>query len=61
MTISSSTDGRYKYVSGIYAGKLKPMLRIANRFMIKSGFNIGSKVDVEYKDGIITITLKNTI
>ena len=44
-----------------YAGDQKPMLRIANRFLLKSGFTVGSKVDVEYKDGIITITLKNTI
>lgn len=35
-----------------------PMLRIANRFLLKYGFNIGDKVEVEYTDGIITIILK---
>lgn len=36
-----------------------PMIRIANRFLIKSGFTVGEKVYVEYAEGAITINLKN--
>ncbi len=58
MTISYATDGRYKYMSGIYTGKQKPMLRIANRFLLASGFTVGSKIEVKYEDNILIITLK---
>lgn len=37
----------------------RPMIRIANRFLIKSGFKIGSKFSVEYSKGAISIILKN--
>jgi hypothetical protein len=33
----------------------KPMIRIANRFLLESGFTVGSKVEVEYSDNFITI------
>lgn len=36
-----------------------PMIRIANQFLVKSGFTIGEKVYVVYADGVITINLKN--
>lgn len=36
-----------------------PMLRIANRFLLQSGFRVGSQVSVEYAEGVLTITLKN--
>lgn len=36
-----------------------PMLRIANRFLTKSGFTVGEKVFVVYADGVITINLKD--
>lgn len=32
-----------------------PMLKIANRFLLQSGFTVGSKCNVEYGNGIITI------
>lgn len=35
-----------------------PMIRIANRFLIKSGFTIGEKVYVVYAPSVITINLK---
>lgn len=35
-----------------------PMLRLANRFLVRSGFTIGEKVYVVYADGVITINLK---
>lgn len=36
-----------------------PMIRIANQFLIKSGFTVGEKVFVVYANGVITINLKN--
>lgn len=35
-----------------------PMIRIANRFLREYGFKVKSKVEVEYGNGIITITYK---
>ena len=34
----------------------KPMIRIANDFLLHSGFAVGSKFAVEYTDGVIIIT-----
>lgn len=34
----------------------KPMIRIANRFLAESGFTVGSKIEAEYGNGIITLT-----
>lgn len=39
-------------------GASKPMIRISNRFLSESGFTIGSKIEAEYGNGIITITKK---
>lgn len=33
----------------------KPMIRIANFFLLKSGFKVGDKVDVEYQDNQLII------
>jgi hypothetical protein len=40
-------------------GEQKPMIRIANRFLLESGFKVGNKAEVEYGHGVITITTKN--
>ncbi len=37
----------------------KPMIRVANNFLLRNGFRVGSEIEVDYSDGIITITLKN--
>jgi len=34
----------------------KPMLRIANRLLLESGFTVGSKAEIQYGNGVITIT-----
>lgn len=44
------------YAPGDYTQK--PMIRIANRFLLESGFKVGNKVDVKYGNGIIIINLK---
>jgi hypothetical protein len=36
----------------------KPMIRLANNFLLRNGFRVGSKIEIDYSDGIITITLK---
>jgi len=36
----------------------KPMIRITNRFLLDYGFTIGSKIEVKYANGRITITQK---
>ena len=55
MTVAYSTDTKFVYS----ADKQKPMLRIANFFLLKSGFTVGSKVDVEYKENEIIIRKTN--
>ncbi|MFA6414848.1 MAG: SymE family type I addiction module toxin [Candidatus Paceibacterota bacterium] len=37
----------------------RPMIRIANRFLAESGFTVGSKIEAEYGQGVITITKLN--
>lgn len=37
-----------------------PMLKIANHFLLDSGFTVGSKCSVEYGNGILTITKKTS-
>lgn len=37
----------------------KPMIRLANNFLLRHGFRVGSEIEVHYSDGIITINLKN--
>ena len=39
-------------------GASKPMIRIANKYLVESGFTVGSKIEAEYGNGIITITKK---
>jgi len=36
--------------------KQRGMIRIINRFLIQSDFNIGDRIQVEYGKGVITIT-----
>ena len=38
---------------------LKPMIRLVNNFLLKYGFTIRAEIEIEYQEGIITITLKN--
>lgn len=38
----------------------RPMIRIANRFLAESGFTVGSKIEAEYGQGVITITKKTS-
>jgi|GEM_PF-3585556 len=37
----------------------KPMIRITNHLLAKSGFSVGSQIQAEYGPGIITITKLN--
>ena len=37
----------------------KPMIRITNHLLTKSGFTVGSQIETEYGNGIITITKLN--
>lgn len=52
MTVGYSTDGKY---SRLQSGEIKPMIRLANRFLLRSKFQVGDKVDVEYSEGLIKI------
>ena len=51
MMITYATDTNFIYS----ADKQKPMIRIANFFLLKSGFEVGDKVEVEYKEKKIII------
>lgn len=50
-----------RIMSVTYSGNdgRKPTIRLANNFLLKYGFTIGSKFDVEYQDGRIIINRKN--
>lgn len=51
MTITYATNTNFLYS----ANKQKPMIRIANFFLLKSGFKVGNKVEVEYLENQIII------
>ena len=56
--ISSSQINRREMIV-VYApgtNAQTPMIRLANRFLLTSGFTIGSRFEVEYTDGVITIS-----
>ncbi len=36
----------------------RPMIHLANKFLTESGFTVGSKIEAEYGQGVITITKK---
>ncbi|HEY4514652.1 MAG TPA: SymE family type I addiction module toxin [Candidatus Paceibacterota bacterium] len=40
-------------------GKSTPMIRLANRFLTDSGFQIGSEIEVKYGNEVITISKFN--
>ena len=37
----------------------RPMLRIANRWLLESSYEVGSKIEVEYANGVIKIIRVN--
>lgn len=51
MTITYSTDANFLYSPE----KQKPMIRIVNFFLLKSGFKVGDKAEVEYLENQIII------
>lgn len=51
MTITYATDSSFLHS----ADKQKPMIRIANFFLLKSGFKVGDKTEVEYLENQIII------
>jgi hypothetical protein len=55
MTISYATDGFR------YSGQQKPLLRISNMRLLKSGFAVGSKIEVEFLPKKIIITKKDNL
>jgi hypothetical protein len=57
MTVSYAPGESPRY----QANEMRPMLRIANRFLYRSNFRVGDKVHVEYGDGEIIITKQNKI
>mgnify|MGYP001586862943 FL=1 len=55
MTVTYSTNSEAGYGGWYSAGALKPMIRIANRFLLNAGFNVSDKILVEYQDGVVII------
>ena len=51
MTVSYSTDGSFD----------KPMIRLANRFLQRAGFNVKDRIVVEYRDEGVVIIRKSQI
>lgn len=51
MTITYATDSNFIYS----ADRQKPMIRLANFFLLKSGFRVGDKIKVEYLENKIII------
>lgn len=55
MTVTYATDANFLYS----ADRQKPMIRIANFFLLKSGFKVGDKAEVEYLENQIIIKKAN--
>src|SRR3989338_5797832 len=55
MTVAYAPASTTCYVNQSRTIEQKPMIRICNRFLLESGFNVGNKITVQYGDGIITI------
>lgn len=51
LTIGYATDGQFRFQSG----EVKPQIRIANRWLLRSNFKAGDKAEVEYSKELITI------
>lgn len=51
MTITYATDSNFIYS----ADRQKPMIKLANFFLLKSGFRVGDKIKVEYLKNKIII------
>ena len=58
MTVACAPSRETCYVDQSRSIEQKPMIRIANRLLLESGFKVGSKIEVEYGHNIITITRK---
>ncbi|MBI2120933.1 MAG: hypothetical protein HYT94_04905 [Parcubacteria group bacterium] len=57
MTISYAADGNRSH----FSGEQKPLLRISNMRLLKSGFAVGSKIEVEFLPKKIIITKKDNL
>ena len=55
MTVTYAVGSETGYGGWYSIGNQKPMIRIANRFLQKSGFNVGDKFLVEYQDNVVII------
>ena len=51
MTVTYATDTNFLYSPD----KQKPMIKIANFFLLKSGFKVGDKIEVKYQDSRLII------
>lgn len=60
MTVTEAPSYRSRYILGPHSGKIKPMVRIANCYLLEAGFTVGSKFEIEYTKGVIAITLKKS-
>lgn len=55
MTVTYATDANFLYSPD----KQKPMIRLANFFLLKSGFKVGDMAEVEYLENQIIIKKAN--
>jgi len=56
MTVVRATGGEVCSSKRFLSIEQKPMLRIANKLLLESGFRVGNKVEVEYGNNVITIS-----
>ena len=49
-----------RFVPCSRGGVLRPQIKISNKKLIKSGFDIGERYDIIYEKGKIIIQLKST-
>ena len=55
MTVAYAPGGQTCYSDRSRTIEPKPMIRIANRMLLESGFKVGSRVSIEYGHDIITV------
>jgi len=55
MTVAYAPGGQTCYSDRSRTIEPKPMIRIANRMLLESGFKVGSRVSIEYGRHIITV------
>jgi hypothetical protein len=53
ITVAYFPDGKCGRIQA--TGEIKPMIRIANRYLSRAGFKVGDRAEINYSKELITI------